>query len=92
MSGGIALSAVGTALYIGAGLGSGARDGLMTGFAARGFSLRKTRMVVQLSILACGWLIGGTVGVGTILFAVAIGPMVQVVLVRVSMAGPQRPC
>lgn len=61
---GIALSAVGTALYTGAGLGPGARDGVMTGFAARGSSLRKTRMVVEVSVLVCGWLIGGTVGVG----------------------------
>lgn len=60
------------------------------GFAARGFSLRKTRMVVELSVLLCGWLIGGTVGVGTVLFALAIGPMVQVVLPRVSMVGPKR--
>ncbi|GAA0578042.1 membrane protein YczE [Actinomadura livida] len=69
-----------TGCYIGAGLGPGPRDGLMTGIAARGHSLRAVRTGIELTVLASGWLLGGTVGVGTVLYAVAIGPLTHVFL------------
>jgi uncharacterized membrane protein YczE len=72
----VAISAA-TALYIGAGFGPGPRDGLMTGLARRGHSIRGVRTGLELSALALGWLLGGTVGVGTAVYAVSIGPLVQ---------------
>jgi uncharacterized membrane protein YczE len=79
MVGGIALCGVATGMYIGARFGPGPRDGLMTGLAARtGRSLRLTRTAIELTVLAAGWALGGTVGVGTVLFAVSIGPLAQV--------------
>jgi uncharacterized membrane protein YczE len=80
--GGVLLTGIGSGLYIGANLGPGPRDGLMTGISRRGPSLRSTRTVMEASVLAAGWLLGGTVGVGTVAFAVAIGPLVQVFLPR----------
>ncbi|QGQ18041.1 hypothetical protein GC089_00600 [Cellulomonas sp. JZ18] len=88
---GILLNAVATALYIGAGLGPGPRDGLMTGIAARGHSVRVVRTVIELSVLAAGWLLGGTVGVGTVLFAAAIGPLVHHLLPRLTVPAPAGP-
>jgi len=76
----IALNALATGLYVGAGLGPGPRDGLMTGLAARGHSIRVVRTVIEVSVLGAGWLLGGTVGVGTLLYAVSIGPLVQLLL------------
>jgi uncharacterized membrane protein YczE len=73
--GGIVVSAVGIGMYIGAGLGPGPRDGLMTGLAAKGYPLWIVRTVLELSALAAGWSLGGNVGVGTVLFAFAIGPL-----------------
>jgi uncharacterized membrane protein YczE len=68
-------------MYIGAGLGPGPRDGLMTGLVRRtGLSVRLVRTSLELTVLAAGWLIGGTVGLGTVLYAVAIGPIVQLAL------------
>ena len=78
MVSGVVLNGVATGLYIGAGLGPGPRDGLMTGFAARGHSLRVTRTCIELTVLAAGWLLGGTVGVGTVVYAVSIGPLAHV--------------
>jgi uncharacterized membrane protein YczE len=75
---GVGLSGVATGAYIGAGLGPGPRDGLMTGFAARGHSIRVVRTAIELTVLATGWLLGGTVGVGTVLYAVSIGPLAHV--------------
>ncbi|MFI0479936.1 YitT family protein [Actinomadura sp. 9N215] len=77
-----------TACYIGAGLGPGPRDGLMTGLAARGWSLRGVRTGIELSVLAAGWLLGGTLGVGTILYAVAIGPLTQAFLPALTIKAP----
>ena len=77
---GIALNAVATALYIGARLGPGPRDGLMTGLAARGLSIRLVRTSIEVSVLVSGWLLGGTVGIGTLLYAVGIGPLVHLLL------------
>ncbi len=81
MVGGIVLNGVATAAYVGARLGPGPRDGLMTGLAARtGWSLRLVRTGIEVVVLAVGWLLGGTVGVGTVLYAVAIGPLTQAFL------------
>jgi uncharacterized membrane protein YczE len=66
---------VATGLYIGAGLGPGPRDGLSTGIAGRGRSMRVVRTSVEAAVLVAGFLLGGTVGVGTVLYAVAIGPI-----------------
>jgi len=77
----IVLNGIAGGLYIGAGLGPGPRDGLMTGLVRRtGWSIRLVRTGIELSVLAIGWLMGGTVGVGTVLYAFAIGPLVQVFL------------
>jgi uncharacterized membrane protein YczE len=65
-------------LYIGAGLGPGPRDGLMTGLVARtGRSVRLVRTGIEATVLTAGWLLGGTVGVGTVVYALGIGPLVQ---------------
>ncbi|MFC7548492.1 YitT family protein [Plantactinospora sp. GCM10030261] len=78
--GGIVLNGVAGGLYIGARLGPGPRDGLMTGFVARrpGRSIRLVRTAIEVTVLAAGFLLGGTVGVGTVLYAVAIGPLLHV--------------
>ena len=73
--GGVFLNGVATGAYIGAGLGPGPRDGLMTGWAARGHSIRTVRTAIEVSVLAVGWVLGGTVGVGTVVYALAIGPL-----------------
>jgi len=78
MVSGVVLNGVATGLYIGAGLGPGPRDGLMTGFAARGHSLRLVRTCIEITVLAAGWLLGGTVGVGTVVYAVCIGPLAHI--------------
>lgn len=72
---GVLLNATATGLYIGAGLGPGPRDGLSTALAARGHSLRTVRTAIEVTVLAAGWLLGGTVGVGTVLYAASIGPL-----------------
>jgi uncharacterized membrane protein YczE len=72
---GIALNGLATGAYIGAGLGPGPRDGLTTALADRGLSLRVVRTSIEVAVLAIGWLLGGTVNVGTVLYAVAIGPI-----------------
>ncbi|WP_230984402.1 membrane protein YczE [Microbispora oryzae] len=76
--GGIVAIAASSGLYINAGFGPGPRDGLMTGLNRLGLSIRVARTLVELTVLAAGWLLGGTVGIGTILFAVTIGPLTQV--------------
>lgn len=78
---GVGLNGVATAAYIGARFGPGPRDGLMTGLVARsGRSIRLVRTSIEVSVLATGWLLGGTVGVGTVLYAVSIGPIVHTLL------------
>ncbi|MFB9833673.1 membrane protein YczE [Actinoallomurus acaciae] len=69
-----------TGCYIGAGLGPGPRDGLMTGLAARGHSVRIVRTGIEVTVLLLGWALGGTVGVGTLLYALTIGPLAHVFL------------
>lgn len=85
--GGILLNGVATGLYIGARLGPGPRDGLMTGYVARhpGRSVRLVRTVIEVTVLALGWLLGGTVGIGTVLYAVTIGPLAQVFIPRLTV-------
>jgi len=69
------------ALYIGSQLGPGPRDGLMTGLHRRtGVSIRLVRTGMEVVVVAIGWLLGGVVGIGTVLYAVAIGPLVQLLL------------
>lgn len=80
MLAGVLGMALGSGLYIGAGLGPGPRDGLMTGLADRGHTIRSVRTGLELTVLALGWLLGGTVGVGTVVQALVIGPLVQLAL------------
>jgi len=81
LGGGLVLMGIGSGLYIGAGLGPGARDGLMTGLHARGWgSLRLVRTAIEGTVLLAGWALGGTVGIGTVLFALTIGPIVHLTL------------
>jgi uncharacterized membrane protein YczE len=78
---GVVLNGLATASYIGVRLGPGPRDGLMTGFTARtGMSIRLVRTGIELTVLATGWVLGGTVGVGTVVYALAIGPLTQACL------------
>lgn len=80
----VVCNAISTVLYIGAGLGPGPRDGLMTGLVVRtGRSVRLVRTTIEVTVLLVGWLLGGTVGVGTLLYALGIGPLVQL-FVRVT--------
>lgn len=76
----IAMNAVATGMYVGAGLGPGPRDGLMTGLANRGHSIRTVRTAIEVVVLAIGWLLGGSVGIGTVVFALSIGPLVHFTL------------
>src|SRR5215469_4142136 len=85
LAAGIGLNGLATAGYIGAGFGPGPRDGLMTGIAARGYSLRVVRTLIELSALAIGAGLGGTVGVGTVAYAVCIGPLTHMLLPRLTV-------
>jgi uncharacterized membrane protein YczE len=88
---GVLLNALATALYIGASLGPGPRDGLMTGLVGRtGVSIRLVRTGIEVVVLVAGWLLGGTVGVGTVLYAIAIGPMVHLLLPVFTLAPAAR--
>lgn len=79
--GGIVLNGVATAAYIGAHFGPGPRDGLMTGLARRtGRSVRLIRTVIEGSALLLGFALGGTLGLGTLVYALAIGPVIQALL------------
>ncbi|MDQ6857119.1 MAG: hypothetical protein M3Z57_08610 [Candidatus Dormibacteraeota bacterium] len=92
--GGVGLNGVATGAYIGAGLGPGPRDGLMTGLAALGSSIRVVRTAIEVVVLMCGWLLGGTVGLGTVVYALGIGPLAQLFLpwLSIDRAGSrQRP-
>jgi uncharacterized membrane protein YczE len=92
---GIVGNGTATGLYIGARLGPGPRDGLMTGFVALkpGRSIRVVRTLIEVTVLAVGWLLGGTVGVGTVLYAVSIGPLAHmfIPLFTVPPASPAAP-
>jgi len=81
MAAGVTLNAVASAAYIGAGMGPGPRDGLMTGLNQRlGWSIRAARLSIEILVLGAGWLLGGAVGLGTVAYALAIGPLIQVFL------------
>lgn len=86
LMGGLLLVAIGSGYYIGAGLGPGPRDGLMTGLNRRtGYPIGAVRAVLEVAVLIAGWLLGGTVGIGTVFFAFGIGPLVQFFLNRLSL-------
>ncbi|WBC13925.1 hypothetical protein O7600_22815 [Micromonospora sp. WMMA1998] len=85
---GILLNGLATALYLGARLGPGPRDGLMTGLAARGLPLGPVRTLIEVTVLAVGWLLGGAVGPGTLLYAVGIGPIVAWFVPRLTVPTP----
>ncbi|SEP81403.1 Uncharacterized membrane protein YczE [Lentzea xinjiangensis] len=89
---GIVLNAVAFAAYVGSRLGPGPRDGMVTGFCRRtGISLRLTRTAIELLVLGTGWLLGGTVGIGTVLYAVCIGPLSQLFLPALTWRERSRP-
>ncbi len=83
--GGILLVGVGSGFYIGGGLGPGPRDGLMTGIAKRGVNIGLARFGIEITVLVVGWLLGGTVGIGTVLFAFGMGPLIAILLPRLSV-------
>jgi uncharacterized membrane protein YczE len=86
---GVGLNGVASGAYIGAGLGPGPRDGLMTGLVRRtGGSIRVVRTSIEVTVLAVGAALGGTVGIGTVLYALSIGPLVQLLLPRMTVAQP----
>ncbi|NYJ03765.1 YczE/YyaS/YitT family protein [Petropleomorpha daqingensis] len=90
-AGGILLNAVATALYIGARFGPGPRDGLMTGLVARtGWSLRLVRTGIEVAVVLTGWALGGTLGVATVVYALAVGPLVHLLLPLLTVPGGQR--
>jgi len=81
MTAGIVLNGIATAMYIGAQLGPGPRDGLMTGVAKQtGWSLRGVRTGIEVAVVAAGWVLGGVVGLATVAYAVLIGPLAQAML------------
>ena len=87
---GVLVIALGSALYIGAGLGSGPRDGLMLGLSQRSIggrriSIRAARTVIELTVMIAGLFLGGSIGIGTLIFMFGIGPLVQLVLPRFEM-------
>jgi uncharacterized membrane protein YczE len=88
---GILAVAVGCAFYIGAGLGAGPRDGLMLGLSARGLSVRVARTVIEATVFVIGVVLGGPIGIGTVAFVVAIGPLVQWLLPRLRMTEATEP-
>jgi len=85
---GLVIAGPGIGMYIGARLGPGPRDGIMTGLAERGPSIRLVRTGIELTALAAGWLLGGTIGIGTLLFALTVGPNVQFWLAKLDMGFP----
>jgi uncharacterized membrane protein YczE len=89
---GLVLNAVATATYVGARLGPGPRDGLMTGLVRRtGGSVRLVRTSIEVVVVLAGWLLGGTLGVATVGYALGIGPLVHVLLPRLTVAPPAYP-
>lgn len=92
LAGGILLNGFATGLYIGSRMGPGPRDGLMTGLAGRfpRLSIRVVRTGIELLVLGVGWLLGGTAGIGTVAYAVAIGPLVHLFLPLLTVPDPAR--
>jgi uncharacterized membrane protein YczE len=95
MVSGVVLNGIATGAYIGAGLGPGPRDGLMTGMAGRGHSIRVVRTSIEVTVLITGWLLGGTVGLGTVVYALGIGPIahlsIPLLAIPVSAVEPSTP-
>jgi uncharacterized membrane protein YczE len=85
---GVLLNGVATGMYIGARFGPGPRDGLMTGLAARGLSLRAVRTGIELTVLVAGAALGGTVGIGTVVYALSIGPLAHVLVPAFMVPAP----
>lgn len=85
MVGGPVLFGVGSGFYLGAGLGSGPRDGVMTGLARRGWPVGVARAGIEFTVLGIGWALGGSVGAGTLVFAAGIGPLVHVCVPRLAL-------
>jgi uncharacterized membrane protein YczE len=93
-AGGLALLAIASGLYLGAQFGPGPRDGLMTGIHNRwGYAVWRVRTAIEVTVLSIGWLLGGNVGIGTLAFALLIGPMVGVTLplLRIRGVAPNTP-
>jgi uncharacterized membrane protein YczE len=86
LTAGVILNAAATGLYIGARLGPGPRDGLMTGLARRGHSIRAVRTAIEVGVAVAGFALGGSIGVGTVVYALTIGPLVQVFLPHSAVA------
>ncbi|HEY1776402.1 MAG TPA: hypothetical protein VGG41_09625 [Solirubrobacteraceae bacterium] len=86
--GGVFLSGVATGAYIGAGLGPGPRDGLMTGWAQRGHRIWVVRTTLEISVLVVGFVLGGTVGVGTLVYAISIGPLAHFFIPLLAIRSP----
>jgi uncharacterized membrane protein YczE len=89
MASGVLLNGIATGAYIGAGLGPGPRDGLMVGLAGRGHSVRVVRTCIELTVLMTGWLLGGTVGIGTVVYAVGIGPIAHIFIPALGIRSAQ---
>lgn len=89
---GVVSNGVATGLYVGAGLGPGPRDGLMTGLATRGLSISRARTLIEIVVLATGWLLGGTAGLGTVVYAVSIGPLAHYFIPRLSVPLKESEC
>jgi uncharacterized membrane protein YczE len=85
---GVLLCAAATGLYVGARLGPGPRDGLMTGLAARGHSIRVVRTGIEAGVVLVGFLLGGTLGIGTLVYALTIGPLVHITLPLLNVRVP----
>jgi uncharacterized membrane protein YczE len=86
---GIAIAGFGTGLYVSGHLGAGPRDSLMLAMSDRtGWSVRRVRTIIEVGVLGLGWLMGGTLGLGTLLFALLIGPVVQWSLQACDPAAP----
>lgn len=80
LTAGLFLIGLGSVLYLGSCLGAGPRDGLMLGLSKKtGWSVRVTRTALEIGVLALGWSLGGTVGVGTVVIALTIGPVIQLI-------------
>jgi uncharacterized membrane protein YczE len=91
LAGGILLNGVATGAYIGAGLGPGPRDGLMTGWARRGHRIWVVRTTLEATVLLVGWILGGNVGVGTLAYAAAIGPLAHFFIPRLAISPGSAP-
>jgi uncharacterized membrane protein YczE len=92
MLAGVLINGIATGPYIGAGLGPGPRDGLMTGWARRGrISMRAARTIIEVTVLVAGFALGGTVGLGTAVYALCIGPLAGYFIPKFTRVSVRRP-